>query len=425
MTKHHLYIAATGLLCLTAAAAPADADVITDWNAVTVSCGQGPPSPPNRVGPPGLIDIAVVQLAVHDAVQAIEGRFETYQYNPPWPRRTDGSIEAAAAAAAYYTLAGMYGSDDPCLAGVTDPALVYVDDDGVRVGKEAAAALLPHYRATTALPTDPFVGGTEPGQWRPTPGSTQGANTWMGNAPPFALEHSWQFRPGPPPALKSFQYLRDYNEVKRLGSATSTERSEEQTELARFWSINFIAQWYSVVRAIADAHVADIGDKARLLALIAVAAADSQISVYDAKYVYNFWRPITAIQNGDADGNDWTKGDPAWTSFSGNPPYPDWTSGANMLTASITGIMQFYFRTDKFDFTVSSTAAGLAHPTRQYRRFSQVQQEVVDVRVYQGIHFRTADEEGRRQGIRVAAWTFNTQLRPLPYRKDWHWVDAY
>jgi hypothetical protein len=274
--------------------------------------------------------------------------------------------------------------------------------------------LLPLKRPFFTLPIEPFTGGTAPGDWRLTPGITAATNMFMGFTPPFAILRPAQFRAAPPYSLSSQHYLRDYNEVKAKGAATGSTRTEAETELARFWSANFITQWFAVARALADAHVEDLGDQARLLALVAFVAADSQITVYDNKYTYNFWRPITAIQMGDDDGNPWTEGDPLWTSLIPNPPYPDWTSGANNITGAVTTILQLYFRTDSMEFSVSSTAAGVTVNPRKYERFSQAAREVVEARILQGIHFRFADEEGRRQGTRIAAWTFNNVLRPLP-----------
>lgn len=417
--SEHKNLGCSLLLAGLAAAAPAHADsAVTDWNEITVNCAQVAPTPPdpmnpaNRAGPPGLLDIALVQTAVHDAIQGIERKFESYQFEDPSVFGT-GSPEAAAAGAAYYALVGLYGADDPCLATAPDPTITYASDAGVDVGKAAAAALLPHYRSTLPLPVDPFIGGTGPGEWRPTPGILQGANTALANMPPWTMESSRQFRPGPPPRLDSRRYTREYEEVKELGSVDSLERTAEQTELARFWSVNFITQWFATVRAIADENVSDLGDQARILALVSLAAADSQISIYDTKYAYNLWRPITAIHNGDDDGNSNTEGDPEWEPFLPTPPYSDYTSGANCLTASITTILQLYFGTDRFDFEVSSTAMGLENPTRTYERFSQAQWEVVEARILQGIHFRTADEEGRRQGVRIAVHAFNNFLRPV------------
>jgi hypothetical protein len=392
---------------------PAQADVVTDWNGVAVGCVQGPPSPPNRAGPPGLLDIALVQLAVHDAVQAVQGRFEPYHYEDPSMLGL-GSAHAAAAGAAYRMLVGLYGADDPCLAGVPDPAVTYAGDPGLQAGAGAGAALLPLYRPVMTLPTDPFVGGTDPGEWRLTPGVAAGANTYMAVTAPFAMLRPSQFRPPAPPPLSSTRYYREYEEVRLLGSLNSTHRTEEQTDLARFWSANPIVQWFATLRAIAQARFTDVGDSARLLALASMAAADAQISVYDAKYHYNLWRPITAIQHGDHDGNPRTIGDPAWTPFVVTPPYPEYHSGANMLAASITGILRLYFGTDELSFSISSTAANVTTNPRQYTRLTQAEQEVVDVRIYQGIHFRTADELGRFNGGRVAHWTFRKYLRPVP-----------
>lgn len=390
----------------------ASTGAVIQWNATTLSCVQGPPAPPNRGGPAGLLDIALVQAAVHDAVQAVQGRFEPYSYSNA-ALRGIGSPEAAAAAAAYGMLSALYGPEDPCLAGVTNPALTYAGDGGLEAGEEAAEALLVLYRPTFALPTDPFVGGTEPGQWRPTPGVTQGASTFLAHTQPFALKNPRQFHPQPPPPLNSRQYRRDYDEVKAYGAAQSSVRTPEQTDMARFWSVNFFVQWFAAVRDIASGHVSDPGDQARLLALVAFAAADSQISVYETKYHYNFWRPITAIWEGDNDGNAQTIGDPAWTPFISTPPYPEYSSGANCLTGAITTILQLFFRTDRFDFTVSSSAAGLSVNPRRYHRFSQAADEVVDVRILQGIHFRFAEDEGRRQGTRIGLWTYLKLLRPL------------
>jgi hypothetical protein len=209
-------------------------------------------------------------------------------------------------------------------------------------------------------------------------------------------------------------YRREYDEVKALGSLTSMARTPEQTDLARFWTGNPISTWYSAVRTILEGQALGTGETARVLALASLAAADAQITIYDTKYHFNFWRPSTAIQNGDHDGNPGTVGDPAWTPFIPNPPYPDYSSGANCLAASMLTTLQLVFGTDVFDFSVQSTVAGLTTNPRPYHRFSDAMQDIVEVRILQGIHFRSADEEGRRQGARVAHWVFLKFLRPVP-----------
>jgi hypothetical protein len=394
------------------------ADAVTEWNAIALNCVQGPANPPNRAGPPGLMDIALVQAAVHDAIQAIQGRFEPYQYDNA-ALRGAGSPAAAAAKATYDVLVGLYQKPlmPACLNAVTDPAITYAGDPGLQAGREAAAALLPLYRPVFTLPTDPFVGGTEPGEWRPTPGVTAGANAYMAGTAPFVLNSPSQFRPEPPMPLTSERYSREYDEVKALGSLTGSTRTDEQTDLARFWSGNPIVQWFATLRSIADAHVPDIGDKARLIALVALSTADSQISVYETKYHYNFWRPITAIREGDADTNPRTAGDATWTPFIVTPPYPDHSSGANNLSGAVTTILQLYFRTDEMDFAISSGVAGLTVNPRPYARFSEAADEVVEVRILQGIHFRSADVDGRQQGSRIAHWAFQNFLKPVPGAK--------
>jgi hypothetical protein len=254
-------------------------------------------------------------------------------------------------------------------------------------------------------------GGTDPGVWRPTPpGNAPGLAPWFGLVTPFTLESPSQFRAHKPPALTSGQYRRDYDEVKALGAATGSERTDDQTALAMFYTDNFLAMWNRTVRDIADAHLEHIADTARLLALTNFAGADAVITAWDSKYYYNLWRPITAIREGDSDGNPKTIGDAAWSSFIITPPYPDYTSGANNITGAAMQILQRFFGADEFTFLVKSLPVS---QTREYTRFSEVARDVVDVRVYQGIHFRFADEVARKQGEHVAKWAFERFLRPV------------
>jgi hypothetical protein len=416
--KREKLIALLGAVATSAWAAPVQSSVVTDWNAITMVCvaGQVAPVaiPGNRPNPSGLLDIALVHAALHDAVQANQGRFEAYQYENPALRGV-GSPEAAAAAAAYGVLVGLYGAGNPCLAAVTNPAVTYAGDPGLQAGNEAAAALLPLYRPSFALPDDPFTGGTAPGEWRPTttePAVVPGAFRFLTVTAPFVLNKNSQFRPPRQPPLSSVAYAREYNEVKALGSLTSTARTAEQTDLARFWLTNPFHAWHATVRSIAEAHLEDVGDQARLFALVSLANADAAISCWESKYHYNFWRPITAIQEGDHDGNPLTAGDPAWVPFIATPPYPDHSSGANNLAGSTTGILALYFG-DEFEFSIASTTPDLLENPRQYHRFSDASLDVVEVRILHGVHFRHADEQARRQGRRVAHWVFMKSLRPV------------
>jgi len=252
--------------------ANANPDAVVDWNLITVNAVTA-----GRPGPIGIVDIALVHIAVHDAVQAIEKRFEPYHFEPA---RASGRRSAAVAAAAHDVLVGMYPEQAPTL----DP--IYYNyladhglngDPGLAVGQQAAARILPLRRVNPDPLPPPFVGGTAIGQWRPTPSFLGNppapapfsamAAPWMANLDPYTLTSPTRFRPGPPPALNSERYTRDFKEVKDLGSLNSTARSAEQTDLAYFYSGNIPAQWNSALRGVATRYLRRPGDSARLFAL--------------------------------------------------------------------------------------------------------------------------------------------------------------
>ena len=240
----------------------------------------------------------------------------------------------------------------------------------------------------------------------------------MADSDPFALTSPTRFRPGPPPALDSAQYTRDYNEVKRLGALASTAlttltRTPAQTDLAYFYSGNAIGQWNEVLRSLADEHLHRLSDSARLLALANIAMADSIITAWDSKRFYFYWRPLTAIREGDNDGNTQTVGDPDWQPLINTPNYPEYYSGYSSVTASITRVLALFFETDRMTFDIKTAVPAAVIKTRTYNRFSDAAQDVVDARIYLGIHFRTADEVARTQSRLVASWVFNHFLLPL------------
>ncbi|MBC8024895.1 MAG: vanadium-dependent haloperoxidase, partial [Steroidobacteraceae bacterium] len=198
-----------------------------------------------------------------------------------------------------------------------------------------------------------------------------------------------------------------------LGALVSPKRTAEQTDLAYFYSDATPVQWNRALRGIANRYPQRSGDTARLFALASLATADALITSWDSKRHYAFWRPVTAIQEGEADGNPATTGDPMWQSLINNPNYPDYTSGANSVTGAMTRTLQLYFGTDKVAFEVTSLAPLAMRKIRVYSRFSDAARDVVDARVYLGIHFRFADVAARTQGQRVADWTFNHFLLPV------------
>jgi hypothetical protein len=396
-------------------ATPVRADAVTYWNDVAVTAVTV-----GRPGGQGFVDMALVHAAMHDAVQAIQRRFQPYKANV----QGAGSADAAAGSAAYGVLAGIY----PMQRGLLDmkyKEFVAADgltgNPGLRVGEQVAAALLKEHRPIVTMPD--FRGGTGVGQWRPTPSLigtapvpapfSPMAFVHLAQAKPYTLNSPSQFRPAAPPPLTSAEYLRDYNEVKALGSRRSTTRTQAQTDLAYFWAGNYVEQWNRALRDISVKRSMEIGDSARLFALANLAAADAAIACWDTKRFFYFWRPVTAIQEGERDNIPGTLGDPAWEPLINTPNYPDFTSGANSVTAAMTTTLEQFFGTDEFSFTITSTVPEATQKTRTYKRFSDAAQEVVDARILLGIHFRFADEVARTQGSNVARWTFPRVLRPV------------
>jgi hypothetical protein len=391
-------------------AVPTRADVVTDWNDIASQAALQLAVPP-RPGPTAILDLAMVHVAIHDAIQAYDGRFESYAVSIP---NATGSPVAAAASAAHAVLVTRF----PAQAGNLNTLLNnylssrgLLGNPGVAVGQIAAAGIINLRMGDGSFPPSfpNFVGGTGPGEWRPTlPAFAPMASPWLGAVVPFTLRESSQLRPSPPPPrLTSGEYTQDYNEVKTLGRINSTVRTAEQTVLATFYSDNFLALWERTLRGISNANIDNIGDSARLFALANMASADAIIGAWDAKKYYNFWRPITAIQEGENDGNPRTAGEPSWLPFLATPPYPEYPSGANNLTGAMTRTLELLLG-DRKTFTVFSTTG---NTTKTYHRFSDMAQDVVDVRVYQGIHFRSADEVARRTGTRAADWAFSHFLR--------------
>ncbi len=263
-------------------------------------------------------------------------------------------------------------------------------DAGVAVGQAAAACIIGLRISDGSFPPNypPFLGGSDPGMWRPTPPAFAPALVpWLAKVTPFAIESTDFCRPGPPPNLKSGAYAQDFNEVKSLGSATSIERTADQTDMANFWSDNVPQIFSRGLRSIAESQIDNIGDSARLFALSYVAMADALICSWDSKFTYVFWRPITAIREGDNDGNAKTVGDSAWLPLLTTPPYPDYTSGANNVSGPIMRMLHRFFQTDRMDYSFTSNFPPTIQKTRYYNKFSDVADEVEEVRILQGIHF--------------------------------------
>jgi hypothetical protein len=349
----------------------------------------------------------MVHAAVYDAVNAIDGGHEPYVYSPPaapWYSQ-DAAVAAAAhrvlvngglgiPAARLTTINTAYqGALDAISAG---PAKA----GGIATGEAAAVALLAARAGDGRFGPFRFAVGTLPGEWRPTAGVND-PFAWLKDVRPFVLRDPDLFRSGAPHGLGTRAYTADFNEVKAVGSAGSTVRTDDQTAAAQYWGLtNATGTISSIARSVAVGQGGTLADHARLLARAYTNGADALIVTWRDKARYSFWRPVTAIHEAANDGNDATQADPDWTSLIAAPPYPDHPSGLSTLGCSVADTMQHFYDRDQATFT-GTTPGGV---TRSFTSFSQVCDDIVHARVWSGIHFRFADEEAAKIGRRVAHW---------------------
>jgi hypothetical protein len=390
------------IVALIAVATPAvaRADTVTQWNANASNALFS--TQDVRVA---TIHLAMVHGAVYDAVNAIDGGHEGYLLSTRLARPED-SKEAAAATAAYRVLVNILPDQRQTLEAQYEASLANIPEGstktrGVAVGEAAAAAMLAARTEDGRFGAFRFLVGTLSGAWRPVlPAFVNDPNAWLKDVKPFLIQSSDQFRSKGPLPLTGRAYAREFAEVKSLGSATSVTRTADQTQAARYWAENPPGTWSRIFRALSTNEDLSLVDNARLYAMLYLTASDALISVWDDKAHWSFWRPITAIREADIDGNPMTEPDPAWLPLIPTPPYPDHPSGHAGLSGSIVATLQDFFGTDKVAWTDTNNA-GL---TRSFTRFSHAIEEIVDARVWSGIHFRTADEQGEQIGRQVARW---------------------
>ena len=256
--------------------------------------------------------------------------------------------------------------------------------------------------------------GTDPGQWRPTPpGFVIDPNPWMLIVDPFMLDSASQFRSKGPRPLKSLLYTLEYYEVKLLGSATNSRRNAEQEAVAQFFSVNPVEMYNRAFRDVAEERGLSTSEQARLFAMTSMAGADALINCFNDKEFWSFWRPVTAIQEGNNDGNRLTIGDPTWTPLLVGPPYPDHSSSYNCFTGGFMYAAEVFFGKGRADFSLVRVVSGQADVTREYNHFRDVVDDTIDARVYQGLHFRSADAQGAGIGRDVARWLEKNFFRPV------------
>ena len=285
-------------------------------------------------------------------------------------------------------------------------------DPGIQVGESAAGDVLASRASDgAALAQFPYTapGAGSPSVWVPI-GAAPARRPGWGRVMPWVLHSGDEFRPDGPPDLRSGRWARDYNEVKEFGGAVSAKRTPEQTEIARFWLATPSAIWNGVARRVIEARGLDDSDAARALALMYLAASDAGIACWDAKYTFNFWRPQTAIRSGDLDDNHRTLPDPAWTPLFPSPQHPEYISGHSTNSSAMGTMLALLLGADPRDAIVATSPTNAAFP-RQWRTFSEGIEEVIDARIFSGLHYRTSDEVGARVGRRVARFVAHHALR--------------
>jgi PAP2 superfamily len=355
---------------------------------------------------------AIVSGAVYDAVNAIAGTpYEPYLL-PPRARGGE-SVAAAVATAAHQVLLAMFPAQRDRLLAEYDQALAAIPDGpakrgGVTVGAQAAAAMIAAREGDGAFGDQQWATGTAPGLWRPTPPLFLSSGAWTGHMRPFLIPSALRFRSSGPPPHSSTQYVRDFNEVKAVGSASSTVRTQDQTESALWWHDRRSVNW-EIKRQLATSQGLDALRTARLFAMTDLIVADSGVACFRQKEVWGYWRPITAIRDGANDGNPHTTADPGWSSLLITPPFPEYPSGHACGTGARMSTYRFFFGRDDVPFSGFSVDSGT---TRQFGSFSEALEELIHARVWGGVHFRTADVEGARLGEAVYRYGTRHYFRP-------------
>lgn len=392
--------------------------VVIDWNLQThqvikAAEGYANPMAASRV-------LAMVHLAMHDAVNAAEPRYHAHTYRPAVGAAPRGSVDAAVAAAvaAHDVLVALYPKHKDLLRPVLDATLLDAGpgaavEQGKQVGAAAAAAMLAARRDDGSQADEAYTPGTRPGDWQFTPGFDFIAAPHWRAVRPFTLRAPEQFRVAAPPALTSAAYAAAFDEVKATGSqAADARRSAEQTQYAAYWYEFSDIGWNRIARVVARDRPQDLWQRARTFALLNAVMADAYIAGWDSKMHYDFWRPVTAIRQADRDGNAATLADEGWAPLLPTPPIQDHPSTHSALGAAAAVVLAGTFGSDRVRFTMASPTAAPATPQRTFTSFSAAAAENADSRVRAGLHFRFATTEGLRLGERIGRQALAEQLRP-------------
>lgn len=390
-------------------------DIIVGWNNVTSqSVRFGTIAPP-----PGARALAILHTSIHDALQGVARTGPSFWVSSNAPAGC--SPEAAVAGAAHTVLTTLFPTFSTTFDAEFHAQVDLIPDAaaraaGVEWGRSVARTIL-RSRSTDGsqfgVDYDPRPG---PGWWEPTPPLFASAllPNWA-RLQPFTMDAPTQFRPGPPPPLESAEWAAELAQVQSLGAAVGSSRTREQTEIAYFWADGAGTEtppghWNRIAREYAEARNLDLYESARLFALLNLALADAAIVAWDAKYAYEFWRPITAIRAADTDGNPATVADPNWTPLLITPPFPEYVSGHSTFSAAAATVLARFHGSD--DYVFSTTSDGAFGLTRTYHSFSEAAEEAGMSRIYGGIHFMSGNREGQSAGRKVGEWVMANFLVP-------------
>jgi len=393
-----------------ASSSAARADVVTDWNQIalraTDAAGMGPPVQA-RV-------MAIVHAAIYDAVNAIDRRHAVYAVAATAP--PDASIDGAAAAAAHGALARLLPPQQAAMDAALATSLAQVPEgraktDGIQVGREVAEKLAALRRSDGWDAKRDYAFATSAGAYQATaPMNAQPVLPHWRSVKPFILQSASQFEFAGPPQLTGAAFARDFNEVRALGGRTSVQRTNEQTAIAIHWAGSEIPPLNAIARAASTARGLNVAENARLFAYLNLAMADALIAVFDAKYKFDTWRPMTAIRHPAAMGNAQIQGDPAWEPLLVTPPHQEYPSAHCAAAGAAEVVLQQYFDTDKVSASYVYPPLGVL---RRWDSFAKISKEVEDSRVWAGIHFRTSVEHGSQVGRKIGAYAVKAHLQPV------------
>jgi hypothetical protein len=383
------------------------------YNELIVTAGQAPPV--------AVLHLAMVHGAVYDAVNAIDGGYEPYLGAPS--AKHWYSKNAAAATAAYKVLLSLLPAREAQLTGYYESSLAVMPNGvpqagGVAVGEAAASAMIAERMGDGRSRTDAYEVGDDAGEWRPIPNPNGSpvvnALRWIGLVKPFLIESAADFATDGPQALDSAEYAVEFDQVKALGRATGSTRTADQTQQAVFWADHAVGMWSRIFRQVSISQKLSVVENARFFAMLYLTGADAAIACFEDK-TKGFWRPQTAIQQAEDDGNGATAPDTAWTSLLQNPPYPDHPSGHNCVSASFVRTLRDFFGTNSMTFSATRTfpQPGPGPITRAYTSFSQATDEILWARIYGGLHFWSAETQGAQLGREVANYRNEFYFQPV------------